>query len=291
VAQALGDTEKIVIKHYTRFIPELGEQLRSFVENGRGLDEQPSEVFLEGIAQHGQRSGSCEPPESLKPESAYTSDIAECRATKSDAVAAPQTAQPGEYPAVAIVCQARTEDGKILPGHNADSDAKRGSVAAKPDRGAVVHGTRTAYDRYGCRCELCKAASSEHMKNYRARLKAEGREPMTTLICAECGKEFLRLKRNSPAARGTINAFCTKACFRQAAVKRGGVVVHGTRTAYDKYGCRCGPCRAAHSEHMKKCRAGSAKRKSQEPTQGTNYDQQVPCQGIEREVINKQNCA
>jgi len=63
-------------------------------------------------------------------------------------------------------------------------------------------------------------------------------------------------------------------------------VVHGTRTAYDKHGCRCEPCRAVHSEHLKKCRAATAKRKSQEPTQGTNYEEQVPCQGIEREVIN-----
>jgi site-specific recombinase XerD len=306
VAQALGDTEKVVIKHYTRFIPELGEQLRSFVENGRGLDEQPTVISLEGVAEHDTRSGLSEPNENLEPQPAYTPDIAKHSANKSDSFAtARETDQPGEHPAVATICQTWTEAGRDSLGHNADSGAKRDSVAAERNSGVVVHGTRTAYDRYRCRCEPCRAASSEHMNKYRARLKAEGREPMVTLTCAACGKEFRRRKCNSPAAKGTVNAYCTKTCYGKAVAKRGGrVVVHGTRTAYNQDACRCDRCRAVHSEHMKKCRAATAKRKTvvvvggtsgvfdqQEPCQGTDYEGQVPAQAIRREVINEQSCA
>jgi integrase len=396
VAQALGDTEKVVIKHYTRFIPELGEQLRSFVENGRGLDEQPTVISLEGVAEHDTRSGLSEPNENLEPQQAYTPDIAKHSANKSDSFAtARETDQSREHRAGAMICQTWTEAGKNSLGHNADSAAKRDPVAkrnsgavvhgtwtayeyygcrceicrtrhgdcmkeyrarrkadpnvhsagtmvtltcaecgkeflrrkgnhpaakgylnaycsnacyrkaaAKRGSGVVVHGTRTAYDRHGCRCEPCRAASSEHMKKYRARLKAEGREPMVTLTCAECSQEFLRRKCNSPAAKGTVNAYCTKTCYRKAAAKRGGgTVVHGTRTAYEQHGCRCEPCRAVHSEHMKKCRAATAKRKTvvargtsgvsdqQEPCKGTDYECQVPAQAIRPEVINEQSCA
>lgn len=64
VAQALGDTEKVVRKHYVRHIPELRQRLRSFVENGQGLDEQPRGVPLEGVTRHNTERGRFEPHES-----------------------------------------------------------------------------------------------------------------------------------------------------------------------------------------------------------------------------------
>lgn len=36
----------------------------------------------------------------------------------------------------------------------------------------LKHGYYSTYTNYGCRCDACKAARAEHMRDYRARLQA-----------------------------------------------------------------------------------------------------------------------
>jgi hypothetical protein len=292
VAQALGDTEGVVRRHYIRHIPELRRRQRSFVENGYGLDAQASFVAQEG--QHDTRNGGFEAHESPKSRLTCASEISESKTAESNRVTMTKIEQPDEHRPIAIIPSTHTEVGKNSLGDNTDSATKR-------EMRAMIHGTRTAYDRDGCRCERCRAAASERMKKYRARLKAEGREPMVTLTCPECGKEFLRPKRNSPAAKGTKNAYCSRTCSWKAAAKRGGgLLAHGTRTAYDQHGCRCELCKAVHSEHMKKYRAARAKPKTAvvmlgangvhdqpESCQGADYEGHVPAQSVERRTIHE----
>lgn len=39
----------------------------------------------------------------------------------------------------------------------------------------IPHGTMTGYVNRGCRCDECKAANTEYMRDYRAARKANGR--------------------------------------------------------------------------------------------------------------------
>lgn len=42
-------------------------------------------------------------------------------------------------------------------------------------RGPPQHGRKTTYAKYGCRCDLCKAAAAEYLRNTRGKARAERR--------------------------------------------------------------------------------------------------------------------
>ena len=37
----------------------------------------------------------------------------------------------------------------------------------------LVHGKRSTYINHDCRCSLCRAANTQHMRDYRAKKKAQ----------------------------------------------------------------------------------------------------------------------
>ena len=339
VAQALGDTEKVINKHYAQWIPERRERLRGFVENGFGIEGQAFSAALEENAiEIEPRQGR--PREISEPQLPFISEETAWDRGSSAIEIAPEKNPQYERCSVSTILPVLGESatagiesdtagsnsenavsrrrvivhGRSRTYNNGDAcimqtltcaqcakdflrrqgqdPAAKGYIKAyctktcywksitKRPRGAMIHGTRNAYDQKGCRCEQCRAISSERMKKYRARLKAEGREPlMVTLVCDCCGIEFKRKKGNGPIAKGRRHAYHSPSCYRKAAIanRANVVVVHGTRTAYERHACRCEQCRAAHSALMKTYRAAHTHRKTVSPV----FDHLESLQGID----------
>jgi integrase len=299
VAQSLGDTEEVIRKHYAKWTPERRERLRRFTENGLGIEGHKYTVSPEESSTDIQEK---EPCPTVEPQLPAPSEKAAATVLDSNfSETAPEESLQREHSAATVV----------LPASGQTGGAFEESCIAVPESKAVAvrctgvprHGTRTAYDR-GCRCEQCKALTSERMKNYRARLKAEGREPMVTLICDGCGIEFKRKQGNGPTAKGHRHAFHSPSCSKNWLSNRDrGAVIHGTRTVYDRDGCRCEKCVAVHSEHMKKYRIAARARKQAALVQGlsgttehhevaaTERDTPAPFASIQSELISGEECA
>lgn len=67
----------------------------------------------------------------------------------------------------------------------------------------------------GCRCEVCRAAKSDYMRERRKVAKMPARDVQVR-------------------ADGTVLMIAKD-------------IRHGTRHGYEEYGCRCTPCRIAHN--------------------------------------------
>lgn len=93
----------------------------------------------------------------------------------------------------------------------------------------VDHGDPNTYGNRGCRCDACREAWREYMRQYTHRT---GRHRPVEVVRAE----------------------------RRAAVQ------HGTQTKYAKHGCRCDECREwarrARAHYRAKAKAGPAHRRS-----------------------------
>jgi hypothetical protein len=184
VALALGDTDEVIRTHYAELVPELRERLRSFVENGTGLEGQRSLVSLEEVAGDIQQR-QVQGPEISEPQSPLTSsEMAAAMVLSSNVIEMAEKNQQDEQRAVAILLSTSGENGKAQI--ESRTPAAKGKAAAK------------------------RANQSERMKEYRKRLKSEGRSPgtMVTLTCDGCGREFPRRKANRPAVKGYRKAYC-----------------------------------------------------------------------------------
>lgn len=73
-------------------------------------------------------------------------------------------------------------------------------------RRIAPHGTTTRYYTYKCRCDKCRKAGSEYMRELRTKLRQEAASELTAVT------------RKIP---------------------------HGTTNGYDNYGCRCERCTKA----------------------------------------------
>lgn len=71
--------------------------------------------------------------------------------------------------------------------------------------------------------------------------RAQGIDRRKRRPCERCGAMFLPRRRTSQ--------FCGLSCSSRSHMTKGEWVDHGKRSSYTR-GCRCGPCRAAHSEYM-----------------------------------------
>jgi hypothetical protein len=100
----------------------------------------------------------------------------------------------------------------------------------------MKHG-RSAYNR-GCRCEVCKAATAEYRRAWRARLREGGTPPpkhgVTGYALYGCRCEVCR-DAAATAQRQQL----------EARTARLDEAPHGTTTGYNSWGCRCGECRKA----------------------------------------------
>lgn len=90
----------------------------------------------------------------------------------------------------------------------------------RQDRSLVkggTHGTRNTYN-HGCRCDLCRASGRDHMRDLRARWRAEGRTdaPLYRVIPPE---------------------------------------KHGLSSTYTNLRCRCDQCRRANRDQMRSYKA------------------------------------
>lgn len=84
----------------------------------------------------------------------------------------------------------------------------------------------------GCRCEVCRAAKADYMRQRRA------------AAVAAAAKHTQSSTRKRPA-RST--AFAPGATRYVAAG-----VTHGTRYAYEEHGCRCRGCTDAHTQSYRR---------------------------------------
>ena len=207
VAEALGDSEEVIKKHYAKWIPERRERLRRFVENRSGLEGYRSLLSLEGVADDIQQK-QVQGPETSEPQSPLTSSEMAAAMVLSSNVIESEKNQQDEQHAVAILLSTSGENGKAQI--ESGTPAARGKAPAKRGAGVIVHGTRSAYVYHKCRCEVCGTKQKERCRDYRERLKKEGRPPgtMVTLVCDGCGIEFQRRKSNRPAVKGRRKAYC-----------------------------------------------------------------------------------
>ena len=88
-----------------------------------------------------------------------------------------------------------------------------GSSLTPKHRGCVEHGTIGAYT-HGCRCDACRTAQRNYMRDYSARRRVEGRpiRPPRRLIereCDRCGERFT-VRADQP------NRFCSLGCANLA---------------------------------------------------------------------------
>lgn len=130
----------------------------------------------------------------------------------------------------------------------------------------VKHGTLTAYKRYGCRCESCKKANCYSANKYRKISKGLLTAIPKPKKHPECGESSgynagCRCQACKESARvcreKTINK--AKAYFAETGEFLTAKTKHGTKTAYNLYGCRCVQCRAANVQSSLKSRAKRAK--------------------------------
>lgn len=124
------------------------------------------------------------------------------------------------------------------------------------------HGTKTAYDNYGCRCDRCLKAVAAAKRAYRANLTRDAKGVITA--------PGITHGRPSAAALGCSCAPC-KACkntyyrdhrrqlkrYIRDGVSAHPKVRHGSRYAYKYYACRCASCVQAYQASYKNKRKRS----------------------------------
>ena len=88
----------------------------------------------------------------------------------------------------------------------------------------IEHGKRQTYVYYKCRCDECRAANREYLRQYRA--------------------------ANREAIRASQARYTTK-------LKGSEHIPHGTRYGYSDFGCRCDECRAANAAYARQRRKGT----------------------------------
>ena len=74
-------------------------------------------------------------------------------------------------------------------------------------------GTASSYSKRGCRCDLCRAANTQAMREYTARRKAQGRPLQQgrvryknfAHVCEWCGEPF--------ESEARVQRFCSRVCF------------------------------------------------------------------------------
>ena len=91
------------------------------------------------------------------------------------------------------------------------------------------HGTVNAYCNYGCRCDACRKAQADYMREkYRRMCRTDG----------------------CPNLVWTHRKGYSGLCIECASKDKVKPIVHGTETGYTK-GCRCLACRKASAEERR----------------------------------------
>jgi hypothetical protein len=91
----------------------------------------------------------------------------------------------------------------------------------------------SAYTR-GCRCDVCRAAKADYMRERRAKAR----------------KEAQLHTRSSTGEHGHRHTAFAPGSYRHEA----SIPNHGTRYGYEEAGCRCAECTAARSASDRKYR-------------------------------------
>ena len=112
-------------------------------------------------------------------------------------------------------------------------------------RASREHGTEVMYNKGRCRCDLCRAAITEAMREYVARRAAEGRPIQhtrrhETRVCDQCGAEFTCLAFKS-------TRYCSRTCVglsQRFNIKRGSFSISRARrlAIYERDGWNCQIC-------------------------------------------------
>ena len=144
----------------------------------------------------------------------------------------------------------RLSDGRILGEHRYIMEKHLGRKL-KPSE-IVHHKDENKKHNVLSNFEVHTVASHSALHAFR------GGETMIPLTCADCGRDFLRPKRNVTWHKtlGQKRFFCNRTCMgrrlmQELSENRKLVARHGTRHMYNYHGCRCQPCVEAQRTYMR----------------------------------------
>lgn len=134
-------------------------------------------------------------------------------------------------------------EAKALEAEWADFNAKeelfrkwrRGLPRVEP-----THGKVNTYKSHRCRCDECKRAMSEYMKDYNKR-KGISKPPRTPILRTDRLKD----KHHGTHTGYVYGCRCDPCKDAHRRAKPVSNIKHGTRWAYEKRGCRCPSCVSA----------------------------------------------
>lgn len=118
---------------------------------------------------------------------------------------------------------------------------QRRKERAKADPSIIPHG-KNGYADYGCRCDIC------HQYHLEANRRRQGNSPAKTWAPEVIDAAMVAYTEKGLKAAAKV-ADASESLVRKWAKQRGLSVyrpplVHGTRSAYDRRGCRCEQCKA-----------------------------------------------
>lgn len=147
----------------------------------------------------------------------------------------------------------RLTDGRVMYEHRFLVEM---AIGRKLGRKEVVHhkdGNRRNNKLSNLELKTLSAHSRSHAK----------RQSPVTLICPACGVEFQRTGRyvRNKSKNGQVHFFCGRSC--RVSTKSLAAIpayVHGKRTGYTYWGCRCRWCTEAQTVYMRGHRLAGRRR-------------------------------
>lgn len=117
----------------------------------------------------------------------------------------------------------------------------------------IQHGTTTGYQYHKCRCDLCRKAQTDSVRQYRATQQGRAKVRNNNANAQRrlsLAAQWMREKR--PDIWQQIVHQVDEDKEQTSATEP---IKHGTLSMYTHGGCRCDLCREANADHMRQYRA------------------------------------